>query len=71
MILTDTFNPTPTNIAVYVNGVVLPTTDYTYVNGTLTINNGLTVPAATYVTNPDNSVTINPGTTLISVIGTI
>ena len=71
VVLTDTFNPAPTDIVVYVNGTILPTTDYTYVNGTLTINNDLVVPAATYVTNPDGSVTINPGTVLITVVGTI
>ena len=38
---------------------------------TITINNNLTVPQATYITNPDNTITINPGTTQIIVTGTI
>lgn len=71
VILTDTFNPAPTNITVYVNGTILDGTDYTYTNGQLTINNNLTVPQATYITNPDNTITINPGTTQIIVTGTI
>lgn len=71
VVLTDTFNPAPTDITVSINGVVLPATDYTYVNGTLTINNGLDVPAATYTTNPDGSITINPGTASIIVTGII
>lgn len=71
VVLTDTFNPAPTDITVSINGVVLPATDYTYDNGTLTINNGLDVPAATYTTNPDGSITINPGTASIIVTGII
>lgn len=71
VVLTDTFDPAPTNITVTVNGVVLQPTDYTYTNGTLTIDSGLTVPAATYTTNPDGIVIIEPGTALITVTGTI
>ena len=71
VVLTDTFNPAPTSIVVSVNGDILPDKAYTYTNGTLTINNNLTVPAATYTTNPDGTISINPGTATITVIGTI
>ena len=71
VVLTDTFNPAPTNITVYVNGDILDPTDYTYTNGLLTLNNNLSVPAATYITNPDNTITVVPGTVQIIVTGTI
>lgn len=71
VVLTDTFDPAPTDITVSVNGVVLDMTDYTYVNGTLTIDSGLTVPAATYTTDPNGVVVIEPGTAVIVVTGTI
>ena len=71
VVLTDTFNPAPVNITVVLNGHVLPNTDYTYQDGTLTINNGLSIPSATYLTAPDGTLTTIPGTALITVTGTI
>ncbi len=76
VVLTDTFNPAPTNITVSRNGVLLDADDYTYVNGTLTVpvaaTEGDTVPAATFVRNPETGeVTVIPGLVEYVITGTI
>lgn len=76
VVLTDTFNPAPTNISVSRNGVLLGADDYTYVNGTLTVpvaaTEGDTVPAATFVRNPETGeVTVIPGLVEYVITGTI
>ena len=76
VVLTDAFNPAPSNITVTVDGQPVPATDYTYENGLLTLPTGgsyqLTVPAATITQDPNTGVsTILPGTLIITVTGTI
>ena len=76
VVLTDSFNPAPTNITVIVDGQPVAATDYTYENGLLTLptgtNDQMTVPAATITQDPATGVvTVNPGTLLITVTGTI
>ncbi|MBQ2989485.1 MAG: DUF11 domain-containing protein [Clostridia bacterium] len=76
VILTDAFNPAPSNITVTVNGQTVASTDYTYENGLLTLPTGnnyeMTVPAATVTQDPVTGVnTVVPGTLLITVTGTI
>ena len=75
LVITDTFNPILSNITVTVNGVVLPTTAYTYneTTGVFTTNPGaITVPAATYTQNPvTGEYVITPGVTTVTVTGTV
>lgn len=76
VVLTDVFNPAPTNIIVSVAGDVVAPEDYTYTGGVLTLPTGtgtnLTVPAATVTTDPvTGAVSVVPGTLLITVMGTI
>ncbi|MBE6665045.1 MAG: DUF11 domain-containing protein [Ruminococcaceae bacterium] len=76
VVLTDAFNPAPTNITVTVNGQPVPATDYTYEGGLLTLPTGpsyeITVPAATVTENPDTGeITVVPGTLVITVEGTL
>ncbi len=74
--ITDTFDPAPTNITVTRNGVPLVATDYTYVNGVLTLppdgRPGDTVPAATFTRDPvTGEVTTTPGIVEYIITGTI
>ena len=74
--LTDTFTPAPTNITVYRNGVALVATDYTYIDGTLTVpptgGSTDTVPAATFTRDAaTGEVTITPGVVEYVITGTI
>ena len=74
--LTDTFSPAPTNITVSRNGTVLIGTDYTYIDGTLTVpaegNDADTVPAATFTRDmTTGEVTVSPGVVEYVVTGTI
>ena len=76
VVLTDAFNPAPSNITVTVAGLPVPATDYTYENGLLTLPTGttyeITVPAATVTENTETGVvTVTPGTLLITVEGTL
>ncbi|MBR5187523.1 MAG: DUF11 domain-containing protein [Clostridia bacterium] len=76
VVLTDVFNPAPSNITVTVAGLPVPATDYTYENGLLTLPTGttyeITVPAATVTENTETGVvTVTPGTLLITVEGTL
>ena len=76
VILTDDFNPAPANITVSRDGVLLLGTDYTYVNGTLTVPataaSPVTVPAATFVQDPNTGiVSITPGVVEYTITGTI
>lgn len=76
VVLTDAFNPAPSNITVTVNGQPLAETDYAYENGLLTLPTGtsfeMTVPAATVSENPETGeVSVTPGTLLITVEGTL
>ena len=75
VVLTDHFaSPAPTITAVRVNGVL--TTDYSYAGGVLTLPSAGTpltieIPAAAFTQASDGTVTVTPGTTLITVTGII
>lgn len=73
--LTDTFNPILTNLAVTFNGIPwAEPTNYTYDEATglfRTATGQITVPAATYTTNADGSVTVTPGVSTLTVSGTV
>ena len=76
VVLTDAFNPAPSNITVTVDGQPVPATDYTYESGLLTLPTGpsyeMTVPAATITENPETGVvTVVPGVLMITVSGTL
>ena len=73
--ISDVFSPILTNITVTYNGVVLSPTDYTYneTTGLFQTNPGvINVPAATYTRDPaTNAVLITPGTTTVTITGTL
>ncbi len=74
--LTDTFTPAPENITVSRNGIALPNTEYSYVDGTLTVPiataDGDTVPAATSTRDVTTGVvTTVPGLVEYVITGTI
>ena len=76
VVLTDTFNPAPENITVSRDGVLLIGTDYTYVNGTLTVpstaQSPVTVPAATFIRDVTTGiVNVTPGMVEYTITGTI
>lgn len=77
VVLSDAFSPVPTNITVTVNGTPVNATDYTYINGVLTLPGEgaeltLSVPAATFTQDEETgAVTVSPGITTIVVTGTI
>ena len=74
-VITDTFDPILTDLVVTYNGT--PWTEgvnYTYDRGTglfTTIPGQITVPAADFTRNPDDSYTATPGTAVLTVTGTI
>lgn len=74
-VITDTFNPVLTNVSAEYNGQPWTEgTNYTYdeTTGLFTTGSGeITVPAATYTQNDDGSWTIVPGTSVVTVTGTI
>lgn len=75
IVLSDTFDPILSDITVTLNGETLTAgTDYTYdtATGLFTTNAGvITVPAATFTQNPDNTFTVIPGTAVLTVTGTV
>ncbi|MBE6871215.1 MAG: DUF11 domain-containing protein [Ruminococcaceae bacterium] len=76
IVLTDAFDPAPSNITVQIDGVTVAPTDYSYVGGTLTLPTGtaldISLPAATITQDPTTGiVTVTPSTTVITVTGTI
>lgn len=76
VIVTDTFNPILSDLAVTVNGVpIAETTDYTYNPATgefATLPGIITVDAATYVQDATTgTVIITPGVTVVTVTGTV
>ena len=76
VVLSDTFNPGLSDISVHLNGVELTAgTQYTYDETTgefETVAGVISVPAATYTQAADTGViTVSPGTTVMTVSGTI
>ena len=75
-VISDTFDPALSEITVTLNGVTLTyPADYTYneATGEFATNEGvLTVPAATYGTDPvTGNVTVSPGVSVLTVSGTL
>lgn len=77
VVLTDQFDPAPSQITVTVDGAAVPATDYSYIDGELILPDGssnfeLTVPAATFTQDPDTGVvSVNPGVVTVVVTGII
>ena len=75
VVITDTFNPILSSIAVTVNGTALSPASYTYNETTgefSTLPGVITVPAATYTQDPiTGNITITPGVTTVTVTGII
>lgn len=77
VVLNDTFSPAPTNLTVTINGTAVPSSDYVYSSGVLTLpesgaDTTLSVPAATYTQSASTgTVTVTPGVTTVVVTGTI
>ena len=75
LVLTDIFNPILNPISVTYNGVTWTEgINYTYDPTTgafATLPGQITVPAATFTQNPDGSWTTTPGTSVITVTGTV
>ncbi len=76
VVLTDTFDPAPENITITRNGVAVPTTEYTYDAGVLTVTAGTatgdTVPAATFTRDATTgAVSVTPGVVEYVITGTI
>jgi len=76
VVLTDAFNPVPTNITVSRDGTLLAANEYSYVDGTLTVPTGagtpISVPAATFVRDVNTGVvTVVPGIVEYVITGTI
>ena len=73
--VTDVFNPILSALTVNLNGTPLAlTTGYTYDAGTgtfRTVPGVITVPAATYTQNTDGTWAITPGTSVLTVSGTV
>lgn len=75
VVFSDTFSPAPSSITVAVNSENLFFSDYSYINGTLTIpaygsTFSLSIPPAEFVQNPVTGiVSISPGITTITVTG--
>ncbi len=75
VILTDTFDPILSDIAVTYNGDVWEAANYTYNEATgefATTEGAITVPAASFSQNPETGEwEISPGTVILTVTGTI
>lgn len=75
--LTDTFSPIPNITSIQVDSKDLTFSDYSYLNGTLTVPSygssfNLSIPAAEFTTNSKTGlITANPGTTHVVVKGKI
>lgn len=76
VVLTDQFNPAPSNITVSRDGVILLGTDYEYVNGILTIPSAsgtpITIPPATFTQDPVTGIiSVTPSVIEYTITGTI
>ncbi|MBQ9988334.1 MAG: DUF11 domain-containing protein [Clostridia bacterium] len=76
IVLSDAFTPAPMPISVQVDGVLIPATEYSYVDGVLTLPEGgtytLSLPPATITQDAETgAVTITPSSTVITVTGTL
>lgn len=70
--LSDIFNPIIKGIKVELNDLILTPNNYLYnqINGSFSINKGvISVPKASYIVDDKGKVKINPGKTIIKIIG--
>lgn len=76
VVLSDTLDPVLADLIVKVNGTLIPSGQYDYTAGVLTLPNAtgseITVPAATYIRNAESGiVSVDPGHVQIVLSGTI
>lgn len=74
IVISDTFDPALSDIAVTLNGQPMSDTDYSYdeTTGEFTTRSGaVTVPGASFVQNGDGTRTTGPGFTVVRVTGTM
>lgn len=75
IVLSDLLNPVLTDISAVLNGNTLASpTDYTYDETTgqfTSVAGSITVPAATYTQGTDGRWTVTPGTSVLSISGTV
>lgn len=75
LVLTDTFSPVLSGITVQLDGAALAApTEYSYDELTgefATVAGVVTVPAASFIQNPDGSTSIIPGSVTLTVSGTV
>lgn len=76
VVLTDDFNPAPSNITVSRDGTLLLGSDYTYADGTLTVPSStaasITVPAASFTQDATTGViSITPSVVEYTITGTV
>ncbi len=73
LFITDTFTPALSNISVTLNGAPFDRYSYDEATGVFTTDTSvIAVPAATYSQNPYSGIwTVNPGTAVLTVTGTI
>ena len=76
VVLTDDFNPAPTNITVSRDGVLLVGSDYSYINGTLRVpaegGTPISIPPATFTQDPTTGIiSITPSVIEYTITGTI
>lgn len=76
VVLTDIFEPALRDLSVNIDGVIIPESEYSYVNGVLTLPNGsgneISVPSAICERNAQTGeVAVTPGVITVTVSGTI
>ncbi len=74
VVISDTFDPVLSNLSVTINGAAAAADSYSYSesSGLFTTTVGaLTVPAASYTTDPTGRQLITPGVTTVTVTGTV
>ena len=77
VVLRDAFRPAPSNLTVSINGATIPSGDYSYSNGVLTLPaqgaaTSLAIPSAVFTQDPVTGVvSVSPGTATVTVSGTV
>ena len=75
IVITDTFNPTLSDITVTIDGSPLPASAYTYDEASgvfATVAGAIIVPGATFMQNAQTGAfTVTPGVTVIKISGTV
>lgn len=77
IVLTDSFEPALTDITVTVDGDIIPSENYSYVNGVLTLPSAgsdysISIPPAVFTQDPVTGVcTVTPSSVVITISGTI